>query len=366
MDNNMLRQSNFKREKFELINLMNRFFLMVITCCIFCHDNVAAPALGKPPHSFHSELRVHSRGMWLWKTVELLGNLEEQDQFIAASRCAQITDIFAYLRASDYLNHDASLRAFNVKLNAAGIQIWGLEGYRGYFSDAYGPAQLYAAIDSLIAFNTRVAPEERFSGFHADMEPQDGQEAEFRPSFHNDLPDTSLNATGGGVWYSSEVWDREMLMEDWLQIYTNIKGKTKAANIRFGAAMPSWTDDYYGTPVLATFAGKRQGITQHIMDIVDDYVVMSYNTNPKNAANRILNKLIYADSLPATTRPRVYGAMETHTGVGLGVSYGDTIGKNTKATVLSDIEKIDALLKPHPSYSGMALHDWSGWKGLNP
>lgn len=307
---------------------------------------------------------THGRGMWLWTTEDVINDLSEQNTLIAMSHAANISEIFAYLRTADYLTHEPALRKFIAKLNQAGIQVWGMEGYRGYFSDSYGPANLYAAVDALISFNSRVSPNERFSGFHSDLEPQDGQGEEFLPTFHNELPDSALSRNGGGVWHVSQVLDREALMQDWIQIYNNLKMKTRPAGIRFGAAMPSWTDDYYGDPVLVTYNGIRRPITHHMMNILDDYVVMSYNTNPANAANRVLSKLVYADTLPRESRPRIYGALETHTGVGSGISYGDTAGKNSKAAVMNDIAKINAILNSHPSYCGMALHDWVGWMNL--
>jgi hypothetical protein len=309
---------------------------------------------------------VPSRGMWLWTTTsELLNNVSEQNLLISMSKAAKVTDIFEYLVARDFVNNEAALRSFNARLRSAGIRAWGLDGARAFFSDANGPAALYAVADALIAFNSRVAENERFVGFQTDMEPQDGQ-GPFPTSFHNGLPDSNLSTTGGGVVYSTQAQDREMLMRDWIKIQTTVGQKLHAAGLRMGSAMPSWTSNYYGEEVKVTYNGVRQGVMKFMMEFIDDYVVMSYNTNPTNAASRVAAQAAYANTLPFNSRPRVYGSVETNEGVGSGISYGDTAGKKSKAVVLADMQTIESILKPNPSFCGLAIHDWNGWLYLSP
>ena len=310
---------------------------------------------------------VPSRGIWLWTTTsEILNNPAEQDRLISTCKAANITDVFEYLVPRDYVRSEAGLKAFHAKLKSAGLRAWGLDGYRGYFNDAYGPADLYAGADALVAFNSRVAANERFVGFQTDLEPQDGQGSDLPASFHNGIPDSGLSKTGGGVVYPTEAEDREMLMRDWLQIQSVVKQKMRAAGLRMGSAMPSWTSDYYGEEIRVTYNGVRQGVMKFMMGIVDDYIVMSYNTNPNNAAGRVLAQATYADTIPLSIRPRVYGGVETNKGVGSGISYGDTAGKNTKTAVLADIRIIESILKKHPSFCGIDIHDWNGWLYLSP
>ncbi|MEO7162563.1 MAG: hypothetical protein ABI041_06565, partial [Bdellovibrionia bacterium] len=299
-----------------------------------------------------------SRGMLLWTTKSLLSNPAEQDQLISLSLSSKITDIYAYLVKSDYSTFQEQLQTFNSKLNNAGIKIWGMEGYRGYFSDAYGPSELYAAANALSTFNSKVNSNSRFAGFYMNMQPQDGQGDEFKTTFHNDLCDSNLDPVSGGVWFDSELKDREMLMRDWLLIAQSLRQKMNEAGLRLGAAMPSWTDDYYDEEILVSFNGIRQGLMKHMMQILNDYVVMSYNTNPRNAANRLKGELAYADTLPVSNRPRVFGGLETHPGSGMNVSYADTAGKNNRTTVIQDIQTIQEILGEHDSFCGINLSDW--------
>jgi len=304
------------------------------------------------------------QGMWVWNTRTILTNSTEQNNFVNALIRDQFTDVYLYVVAQDYVNQEANLRSLNARLNQAGIKPWGLEGYRGYFSDAFGPAGLYLAVNQLIAFNQRVASQEQFYGFQSDMEP--GDIPGYRTTFHNDIPNSALSKTGGGVWFSTQAQDREKLIEDWVTIYQTINHMLAPENIRFGAALPSWLDDYYGEEVLVTVQGVTQGVMKFMMGLVGDYVILSYSTNLNKVVNVMSGELNYADTLAANLRPRVLGGCETNVGVGATVSYGDNLQKNTKTAVLSDEAAVAALLVSHPSFHGMSLNDWTGWENLRP
>lgn len=305
------------------------------------------------------------RALWVWNTHDVLANATQQNSLATTGFTTGVTDVFLYLVASDYSAYYSQIRAFNALMNQYGIHVWGLEGYRGYFDDAYGPANLYAAVDNMIAFNRQVAANERFVGFQSDMEPQDGQ-GNFPASFHNGLTDAQLSTGGGGVWYATQARDREMLMEDWLTIHKTIHDKLAAAGLRMAAAMPSWTENYYGAPVMVTFNGVRNSVGKQMMNYVDEYIVMAYNTDPQNAANRVLTQAQYASTLPPCAAPRVSAAIETHKGPGSTVSYGDNAAKNSRHAVLADMAIIQSILGVNPAFSGVSIHDWEGWRVMAP
>lgn len=306
-------------------------------------------------------------GLWLWNSDEVLADASQQQQLVTLAQASHITDIFLYLQAADYTDGISRLRirAFNRLMSRSGLHVWGLEGWRGYFDDADGPALYYAAIDNLVAFNKAVLPAERFVGFHSDMEPQDGQ-GPFPRSFHNGLPDSRLSTTGGGNWYPTQAEDREMLMRDWLTIHQTAQAKLAAAGLKMAAAMPSWTEDYYGEPVMVTYDNVTATVGTQMMNYVSDYIVMSYNTDPANAAGRVQVQAGIASRMPLAKRPRVSAAMETHPGAGVNVSYADTPGKDSRAVVLSDMATITSLLDGYAAFGGVSLHDWVGWQTMPP
>jgi hypothetical protein len=101
---------------------------------------------------------------------------------------------------------------------------------------------------------------------------------------------------------------------------------------------------------------------EYMMPLVDDYVVMSYNTIPSYAAGRVTVQAAYASTLPAASRPRVFGSMEVSAGVGTNVSYADTAGKNSKAVVMRDMEAMVHMLRQHSAFKGIVFHHWSSWQ----
>jgi hypothetical protein len=203
----------------------------------------------------------------------------------------------------------------------------------------------------MIAYNAAVPTPEHFVGYMLDMEPPDGQGVG-PDAFHNSLAESKLSL--------AQRVDRDRLMGNWLSIHETVKHKI--APLRLASSMPSRTDNYYGEPVLATFHGQTADVTHFLMKYVDDYCIMSYNTNPLNAVNRVVTELQYADTL--VPPPRVSAAIETHVGPGPTVSYGDSPGKNGKRAVIDDADVIFTALARHQSFAGVHLHDWDGWQNL--
>jgi hypothetical protein len=104
------------------------------------------------------------------------------------------------------------------------------------------------------------------------------------------------------------------------------------------------------------------------MGYLDDFVNMSYSTNVNKTASYILPQLAYADTLPAGSRPRILGGVETNAGIGSTESYGDlgSTGGNSRSYVLSQLASAQSILGSHPSFCGMAIEDEWGWSVLNP
>ena len=306
-----------------------------------------------------------SRGMWVWNTAAVVQPNGQTAAILQAAQQAQITDLYMYMAPNDYTTKATQMRAFITQANNASIRVWGLDGDRGYLNDGSGPAPLYAGINNLLAYNNATSSAaQKFFGFQADVEPQD---SEGYSSFHNGIADTALStAAGTGVWQTTQALDREMLMRSWLTIHQTAQSMLHTKGLRFSAAMPFWTDSYYGGQVNVTFAPSnvRQCVSRYMMQFVDDYIIMSYNTDPANAASRVQSQAKYASTLPESSRPRIYGGVETVAGAGATVSYADTAGKQSKAVVLADIQTITKTLSTFSAFHGMNLHAWEGWHAL--
>lgn len=306
--------------------------------------------------------RQQTRGMWVWKTTEFFA--EDISNTIDLLRNASVDAIYLYVRKDEYTTKEQDLRRVVSMLKENGVSVYGMDGYRGYLSDVYGPQGLYDTVDAMLAYNNRVSENETFAGFSVDNEPQDSTaEPEFKPTFHNGKADSQLSTVpGSGVWKDTEKDDRDFLMRDWIDIQKTVFTKMRNNGMKVSAAIVSWLTDYFGEPVFCTYNGVYGPVYSFMMDYVDEYIIMSYNTNPVNAMNRILGIASYALSRKNNV-PKIYGALETHPGVGANISYADTPGKQSKAIVLSDIEIIQDTLKEY-NVANVCIHDWYGWKTL--
>ncbi|GAB1732467.1 hypothetical protein NU195Hw_Modified_406t1 [Hortaea werneckii] len=304
-------------------------------------------------------------GMWIWQSAELLASANEMADLLAASAAARIRDLYLYTPPGSYSDRKGQLQPFIANATAADIRVWALDGDRGYLDDAAGPGKFLQGISDLIDYNQAVSANERFVGLQADIEPQD-QDA--YTTFHNGIPDEALStAPGSGTWQSTQALDREMLMRNWLTIHQTASDLLHGQDLQFSAAMPFWTETYHGSPAQVNFPSNtdpRQSVMKYMMPLVDEYIVMSYNTDPANAASRVEAQASYASTLPVGKRPRVYAAMEVSPNVGETVSYGDTAGKNSKSVVLRDRARIEEMLGRYGAFAGVVIHYWSTWRDM--
>jgi len=298
------------------------------------------------------------RGLWVWDSITtVLGVTNEENILLNECVNSGITDLYLYSPLASFSTDAADFRSFIARATALDIRCWGMDGFRGWFSDGDGPQELYDTIDAMIAYNAASAADERFAGFHIDQEPAD---LDTFTAFHNGVASSALSAVAAsGDWQDTEVLDREYLMRDWVEIHAECRSRLNAAGALLGTALPTWFDDYFGEPVTCTYGGTTQNVFLHLAANADDLVIMNYNTNPLSQISRI------GYELPASLAA-LSTAIETHTGPGTGVSYADTVGKQTKAAALADLATVRARYSDYPRFFGDAIHDWEGWKALSP
>jgi hypothetical protein len=308
-----------------------------------------------------------NHGLWVWNSKSVLSSTDQISHLISGAQDNGISDLYFYMSPSFYEPNTATVQNFITNATEAGLRVWALDGDRAYLDDAEGPAAFYSGIQKLVAYNLEVPACGRFFGFQADIEPQDTRS---HTSFHNGVPDSALSTEpGSGTWQATQAQDREILMRSWVGIHQTASQILHAEDLHFGAAMPFWTEAYYGGEVQVSYPGDgsvRQSVMKYMMPLLDEYVVMSYNTHPDNAAGRVDAQAAYASTLPGASRPRVYASMEVSVGVGENVSYGDTAGKNSKGAVMRDMRDIVGMLSRHEAFKGVALHHWDSWQVLPP
>ncbi len=292
-------------------------------------------------------------GLWIWEGAAMVKSPAEQARLVAAVPELKLTDIYIAIGSADYKGLK-DLPAFIRLMSKNGVRVWGLDGCRCYFGDADGPIALYQNVDALIRYNATAPEDARFVGFQTDNEPQDIED--YPKHFHNGLATSQLN--------DRQKQERQTLLANWLDIQQTVYALLKSNHLKTGAAMVSFTGDYYGEPLMIDYNGVHANVGHLMMGYTDDYVVMSYNTDPANAAARVAEQAAFASKLPPDIRPEILAAMEVDKGVEAKVSYGDTLGKNSKTAVLADRDAIAATLGAYPAFAGISLHAWSGWKAL--
>eukprot|EP00834_Sanchytrium_tribonematis_P001312 NODE_31_length_37178_cov_0.413576.p11 type:complete len:303 gc:universal NODE_31_length_37178_cov_0.413576:32027-31119(-) len=297
------------------------------------------------------------RYLWVWSTSTILEDSNKISAFISDCVIYDITNVFLYIKPEFYKSKQTQLASFLTKLNKSNIKSWGLDGDRGYLSDAAGPQALYSTVNNLISYNSKMPKSSRFYGFQTDVEPMD---QDSYTTFHNDIPDSKLSSKSGGTWYQTQKDDRNMLMKNWLSIHDTLRIKLHNNNLKLGAALPYWLDNYWGEPIRTTYNGNYLEVFSHFASILDEIFVMSYNTYTDNVVARMDGKLKVGDS----KNVKICSGVETNAGVAEYVSYADTPGKNSKSVVLSDISILEIRLGNHTSYSGVCIHDYNGFVAL--
>ncbi len=314
----------------------------ILTSLLMAASLVAAPANASDVH-----------GLWIWDGPGLVKSPAQQQKLVAAIPRLELTDVYVAIPADGY-GSLKGLPAFIRLMSQNGIKVWGLDGCRCYFKDVDGPMALYQNVAAMMRYNKTAPDDARFTGFQTDNEPQDI--ADYPRHFHNGLASSALTPR--------QKTERDDLVRNWLDIQQTVYALLKEDHLRAGAAMVFFTEDYQGEPLMIDYNGVTANVGHLMMGYTDDYVVMSYNTDPENAAGRVAGQAAFASKLPADVRPRILAAMETNTGVETHVSYGDTPGKATKAQVLADRAAIAGRLRIYPAFAGVSLHAWSGWQAL--
>ncbi len=294
-----------------------------------------------------------AHGLWIWDGPDLVKSQAQQQKLVNAIPQLELTDIYVAIPSDGYRSLKG-LPAFIRLMSQHGVKVWGLDGCRCYFKDVDGPMALYQNIDALLRYNETAPQDARFTGFQTDNEPQDIPD--YPKHFHNGLAASKLTP--------EQKADRDDLLRNWLDIQQTVHALLKNDGLRTGAAMVFFTEDYWGEPLMIDYNGIHANVGHLMMGYTDDYVVMSYNTDPDNAAGRVAGQAAFAGKLPADIRPRILAAMETDKGIEAHVSYGDTPGKATKAAVLADRTALADRLRAYPAFAGVSIHAWSGWQDL--
>jgi hypothetical protein len=204
-----------------------------------------------------------NKAMWVWNTIDLLGDEEEQMRLVDFCGQNGITELFLQLpyqleakKEKKEILWDRSLMAELLsRLHDNRIKIHALDG-DPRFALRQWHEHVLATIESVIQYNKSAHPEERFDGIRYDNEPYV-------------LPEFS------GVQKAS-------IIEQYMELLCLSNEKATAAGLDFGVDIPFWFDqkNEFFEPI-AQFRGRP--LTQCILDIVDNIGIMDYRTTAYGA-----------------------------------------------------------------------------------
>ncbi|AYV75310.1 MAG: hypothetical protein Terrestrivirus1_184 [Terrestrivirus sp.] len=298
----------------------------------------------------------------------LVPNSVAQNNILNACKQLQTTDIYMYLITKDITNNTANLQNFISELSSMGINLWALNGDRSMFLDPNcdGYSELTNEIQAIATYNSNCAANQKIHGLLTDMELQDvtygtGSSAISYVGFHNGLATNQLSNTfGSGIYYNTQVEDREMLVKNLVQIHAKLKTLTSAAGIKLSMCLTNWTENYYGQSIQCQYNGIYENVFYHLCTFMDQIVIMSYKSSQTNLISCVTQQLAYTDKLP--NPPLICACYDVVQGDGITVSIAD-LGAlyNTKTYAATFSNNIaSALSMAHTSYAGLICYTIEG------
>ena len=227
----------------------------------FCIHRETLPALSAPKKSEPGS-RALERGLWVWNTAEILTDEVEQVSLADFCRRQGIHEVFLQLPrekgelapTGGVLLKPERWKRFLALLSRNGVRAAALDGSREYALREWHPHVL-ATVDHVVRYNRSARPEERFSGVHYDIEPY------LLPGFQ------------GGA--------RTRLMGAYLELLKKIGSRVRNAGMTFAADIPFWydtPDELTGQSSVIEYGGTSKTADRHIIDLVDQVVIMDYRT----------------------------------------------------------------------------------------
>ncbi|MDF2961661.1 MAG: hypothetical protein K0S39_3396 [Paenibacillus sp.] len=261
-----------------------------------------------------------TRAVWLWDTT-LISTNAGRNAVLQFARRQQITRIYLQVNTSVA---KYAYRAFIRSATSSGIRIHALDGA----PDWVLPNQ-QLRISSLVkwvkTYNSSVTANERFTGIQVDIEPYLLRE-----------------------WYQ----DQDTTVTNWLDALTLFANETQDPSLLISSALPFWVDE-----IIVPATGGT--LIESVLQLMNEVTLLSYRDQAQAVVDITDTKLTLADDLGK----KIFVALETNpTSEGLYLTFYD----DGRTVMEEQIAEIDRLLSLHPSYAGIAVHDYTGWRNLKP
>ncbi|MEK6565832.1 MAG: hypothetical protein AABZ41_03895 [Bacteroidota bacterium] len=259
----------------------------------FCRDMASLPPL-PPLRQTTEQLRAFDKALWVWNTDDIFKDRAKQSKLFNLLEKQNFNHIFLALpyrlsssRDSGIVIDEKRFRPLLSRLNKMGINVHALIGDKDFIFPEQR-AFVTATLENIISFNSRSKPVERFYGIHLDVEPY------LLPGFNGTRQD----------------W----ILANFVGVLEHVSVIAKRANLFTGADIPFWLDvpdEFTGDYLRVNINGTPRRIIDHIIDIMDLVVLMSYRTVADGADGIIMHssgEIEYAEE----NGKQVLVGLETH------------------------------------------------------
>ncbi|CAG7656948.1 hypothetical protein ACFQI7_00185 [Paenibacillus allorhizosphaerae] len=287
--------------------------IVIVTLVLFSGTFIAAwTAFAAPLPS------GKSKATWVWDT-SLIATSTGRNQIFQFAKNQQISRIYLQV------NPDVAKSAYRSMIKTAagnGIEVYVLDGAPNWALPE-NRARIASLISWVKTYNASVATNERFAGIQLDVEPYL-------------LPEWSSDQSGTA--------------QKWLDALSYFHDETKKAPVlSTSAAIPFWLDS---VPLSSGVA-----LGEVLIAKLDEVALMSYRDQGDAVADLVKEELAWGDKYGK----KVWLSLETNP---VSETPYITFYEEGKAEMDRQMARIDELVKVHPSYAGIAVHDYIGWRNL--
>ena len=288
-----------------------------------------------------AEAKTNALGIWVWRSdaVETEAKGKELIEFCKAQGIDTILMQvhFAEKSTPPALDHLEGYRRLLKLAAEAGIKVEALDG-ASEMALAEGRGSALEKLDTVLAFQDGQPEKERFAAIHYDIEPYT------LPRWREGLEE-------------SRVIAREML-ETFALLRDRVKTEFPELPIKFD--IPAWYDAKVGLAV--DFAGSTKLLNEHVQDIADEVVLMSYRrkaTGDNSVEELGRRELAYA----AKTGKKLSLALET---IELKEDQQISFFGVPAADFRKVVHELFDTLDDKPGFGGLYLHQYDRLKVYLP
>ncbi len=232
--------------------------------------------------------------LWVWQTARILRDADERAAFLDFVESQGITRIFLHLAWAEGDAPRAGFTPFSgeeigpliADLRARGALTYGLDGDRDFVREE-NHAGVWRTVERMVEHNRSVPEEQRFYGIRYDIEPY------LVPGFQGPF--------------------RQRYLDAYVTLLSGVSRIARSGGLRVAVDIPFWfdaPDEESGIYMEATLDGRRAGVLDHILSLVDDIAIMDYRTEPLGA-NGALAHSYHELELAASMGVDVFVGVET-------------------------------------------------------